>query len=95
MSKRLTEFLSRLAVDTHLTKAFDKDNVATMKAHGISEELIQLVIDKNYDEIQKVIGFDYGIAIESFIAVYQIDINHSKHAQEPSQSNSTVTRLAG
>lgn len=67
MTDKLTEFLTNLATDEKLVEAFKADNVGTMKAHGVSDEHIELVVNKKYDEIRQVLGDDYEVAIESII----------------------------
>ncbi len=67
MADKLTEFLTNLSTDDKLSEAFKRDKKGTMKAHGISKEHIDLVINKKYDEIQKILGDDYDIANNSII----------------------------
>jgi hypothetical protein len=94
MSNKLTEFLSQLTVDSQLSNAFKSDKSATMKAHGISEEHIQMVINKNYHDIQEVVGCDYSIATNSIIHAYKINITELKPAQSNCQLTNFLTRLA-
>jgi hypothetical protein len=67
VSKQLTEFLTNLATDPALKEAFTQDKVATMQAHGVSDDHIQLVVNKQYDEIQSILGSNYTIATNSII----------------------------
>ena len=71
MSQELTIFLTRLATDNELVSEFEKDKVSTMKAHSISEEHIELVVNKQYDEIQKVLGADYTIANNNIVKAFK------------------------
>jgi len=71
MSQELTKFLTRLATDDELVSEFEKDKVSTMKAHNISEEHIELVVNKQYDGIQKVLGADYTIASNNIVKAFK------------------------
>lgn len=71
MSQELTDFLSSLATDQELVDAFNNDAEATMVAHNVPEQHRQLVHDKNYDEIQNLLGSDYSIATNHIIKAFK------------------------
>jgi len=70
---KLTEFLTNLATNDGLARAFKENKKATMKAHGLSEEQIDLVINKQYDQIQNILGADYTIANNDIVRAYKKD----------------------
>lgn len=67
MTDKLTEFLINLSTDDQLVESFKNDKVGTMKSYGVSDEHIDLVVNKKYDEIQKVLGADYDITTNGII----------------------------
>ena len=71
MTDKLTEFLTNLATDDDLVAEFKKDKVATMKTHGVPENHIDLVVNKDYDAIQKELGSSYTIATNSVIRAFK------------------------
>jgi hypothetical protein len=71
MSQQLTNFLSQLATDNDLVDAFKNDKAGTMKQHDISDEHIDLVVNKKYDEIQNILGANYSIANNDIIKAYK------------------------
>ena len=71
MSQELTNFLSALATDQDLVDAFNNDPEATMVAHKVQENHRELVHQKNYDEIQSVLGSNYSIATNHIIKAYK------------------------
>ncbi|MBV1908760.1 MAG: hypothetical protein KUG78_05525 [Kangiellaceae bacterium] len=71
MSRQLTDFLTNLSTDDALVDAFNNDKESTMKAYGVSDKHIELVINKNYGEIQSILGADYTIANNSVIKAFK------------------------
>ena len=67
MADKLTEFLTNLATDDQLVESFKSDKVGTMRSFGVPEDHIDLVVNKKYDEIQKILGTEYDIASNSII----------------------------
>jgi hypothetical protein len=72
MTDKLTEFLTNLSTDKKLVNDFKKDKKATMKAHGVPTEHIELVVNSNYDGVRKVLGADYDIASNGVIKAFKI-----------------------
>jgi len=76
MSKILTDFLTTIATDAKLRKDFAKDADKTMKKAGLTDEEIQLIKNKNRNELATRIGDGYDIAansINGIIDVFKID----------------------
>ncbi len=71
MSKKLTEFLTRLATDEKLVNAYKEDKAAVMEANGIEQQHVDLLVNKKYDEIQAILGADYNIAKNSIILAFK------------------------
>jgi hypothetical protein len=71
MSQELTDFLTSLATDQELVDAFNNDAEGTMVAHNVPEHHRQLVHDKNYTEIQNVLGSDYSISTNHVIRAFK------------------------
>ena len=71
MSKELTDFLTDLATNDDLAKKFKADKDGTMKEFNITEEHRKLVVNKNYDEIQSILGADYDIAHNDVIKAFR------------------------
>jgi len=71
MDQKLIDFLTELSTNSDLTQAFKKDKVTTMKAAGIDDKHIDLVINKKYDEIQKILGADYDITSNNVIQAFK------------------------
>lgn len=71
MSEQLTTFLTRLATDDDLVNEFEQDKAGTMRAHGISEDHIDMVLNKQYTEIQGLLGADYTIAKNSIVKAFK------------------------
>ena len=72
MTDKLKDFLTDLATNEELRGAFKSDKSATMKKHGIPDSDIQLVITKNYTEIQKRLGADYEISKNAIIDAFKL-----------------------
>ena len=71
MSQQLTDFLTRLATDDDLVTAFENDKEATMKSNGITQEHIDLVVNKEYSKVQAILGADYDIAKNGVIRAFK------------------------
>lgn len=56
MASKLTEFLTRLSTDSELMEAYKKDEAGTMKANGVADEHVELVLNKQHDEIKELTG---------------------------------------
>lgn len=72
MSDKLTEFLTELPTNEELRKSYNNDAKKSMKDYGVSDEDAQLVLDKNYDAIQKKLGADYEIGKNHVIDAFKI-----------------------
>jgi len=71
MSDKLKIFLTSLATDSELVQSFEQDKEGTMKAHGVEQEHIDLVIQKKYSEIENLLGADYEIAKNGVISAFK------------------------
>ena len=71
MTDKLTNFLTNLSTDEELVKAYKNDKAGTMKAHGVPADHIDLVVNKKYDEIQKVLGANYDIASNDVVKAFK------------------------
>ncbi len=71
MTAKLTDFLTRLSTDDDLVKAFENDKAGTMKANGVSDDHIDLVVNKKYSEIQDLLGADYKTATNNVVKAYK------------------------
>ena len=71
MSQELTDFLTALATDQDLVEAYNNDAEGTMVAHNVPEHHRQLVHDKNYQEIQNVLGANYNITNNHVIRAFK------------------------
>ena len=72
MSDNLTDFLTDLATNEDLRKAFKNDAKGTMKDKGIPNDDIDLVINKDYDAIQKRLGANYEISKNHIIDAFNV-----------------------
>lgn len=75
MSQKLIDFLTALPTDENLRQAFGKDTKKTMQNHGLSSDEIQLIVNKNYNEIARRLGENYafsGNTIHSIIQVFKV-----------------------
>ncbi len=61
MNEQFLEFLMKLAIDTELAKEFKLDKKGTMLKHNIQPNHIDLVINKEYDAIQSIVGDNYQL----------------------------------
>ncbi len=71
MSQELTDFLTNLATDQDLVDEYNADPEGTMIQHNVPQHHRQLVLDKNYDEVQNVLGADYSITNNHVIRAYK------------------------
>ena len=71
MSDKLKDFLTNLATDSDLVESFKQDKEGTMTSYGVDQDHIDLVVNKDYDEIQKMLGADYSISTNNIITAYK------------------------
>ncbi len=71
MSDKLANFLTQLSTDNDLFNAYDNDRVGTMKAQGLSDEHIDLVVNNKYSEIQDLLGANYKVSTHHIIRAYK------------------------
>lgn len=71
MSKRLTRLLTNLSIDQDLAEKFKADREGTMRAHGIDEQHIKLVVNQQYDQIQAILGDGYDINSNHIIKAFK------------------------
>ena len=72
MTDKLTDFLTNLSTDEKLVDDFKKDKKGTMKAHGVPDAHIDLVVNSDYDGVRKVLCSDYDIASNGVIKAFKI-----------------------
>ncbi len=72
MSDIFKEFLTEIPNNSALREAYKNDKAQSMKDYGVSDEDIQLVMNKDYESIQKKLGNDYEIAKNAIIDAFKI-----------------------
>ena len=71
MKKKLADFLTNLATDDDLAQAFKKDKEGTMRAQGIDKTHISMVVDKDYKQIEDLLGAEYNITYNDIVKAYK------------------------
>ena len=71
MTSKLTEYLTRLSTDEDLVRVYKQDKVAAMKAYGIDDKHIEMIVNKKYAEIQSLLGADFDVAKNEVIKAFK------------------------
>ena len=72
MSSALTELLTQLSTDEKLAQKFKKDKAKVMTKAGISDEQQKLVMNKEYEKIQEILGENFKISSNSIIKAFKV-----------------------
>jgi len=72
MTKKLTDFLTILSTDKELQKKFKKDKTGTMRAHGVQEDHIDLVVNNEHGKIRKILNAEYNSDVDHVFKGFKV-----------------------
>ena len=71
MIDKLTDFLTNISTDTDLRDNYMQDKEGTMKAHGVSEEHRNLILNNKHAEVEQLLNAEYDVAVDGIITGFK------------------------
>ena len=75
LKDRFARFLNELVHDLNLVNDFKQDPVYTMRHFGLTQRCIDLVLNKDFENIQIMLGANYQVHPNNIVKAFKIEPN--------------------